>query len=269
MPSSFLELFRQSRRPTVKLDSYFAAYDELFAPFAGKDITFVEVGISGGGSLEAWKKFFGPKSRIIGIDLNPALRDELSREGFEVFVGDQASPTFWREFYATIGEIDILLDDGGHTNTQTWTTLTSSLPHIKDGGLLVIEDTHASYMRGFGNPSRDSLVSRVMACVDEINYRSSVIDERDRKARRHDRRKLLAGVDIAGRVDSIRFYESIVALSINSQRARRSQKMEFGSVSALPNSIHPEDFRHRGIREKLIARVRGRLRSIARRISPL
>jgi hypothetical protein len=266
MSSTFLELFRQSRRPTVKLDSYFAVYDQLFAPYAGKDITFVEVGISGGGSLEAWKKFFGPKSRIIGIDLNPALRDELTKDGFEIFIGDQASPAFWYDVYAKVGKVDILLDDGGHTNTQTWTTLTSSLPHINDGGLLVIEDTHASYMRGFGNPSRDSLVSRVMACVDELNYRSTVIDERDRRARRYDQRKLLAGVDIAGRVDSIRFYESIVALSIDSKRAVRSQKMEFGSVAALPNSVHPEDFRNRGIREKLVARVRGRLRSLARRL---
>jgi hypothetical protein len=262
MKSEIEQLFEQCRRPSAKHDTYFAVYDEMFAPYKGRDITFVEIGISGGGSLEVWKKYFGKDSRIIGIDLNPALRDDLEKDGFGIFIGDQADPAFWRSFYAQVGKVDILLDDGGHTNTQTWTTLTQSLEHINDGGLLVIEDTHTAYKRSFGNPSSSSLISRLAACVDEIAYRSSEIDELDRRARRGDQVRLLRDVDIAKKVHSIRFFESVVALYVDSRKCVPSQRAKFGSADALPRGEHPEDFRHRGIREALMHRVRGRMRRL-------
>ena len=42
-----------------------------FSKFKDKNITFVEIGVYNGGSLKIWKNYFGPKSRIIGIDINP------------------------------------------------------------------------------------------------------------------------------------------------------------------------------------------------------
>lgn len=260
MASEILELFQQCRRPTSKHDTYFVAYDELFGPYKGRDVAFVEVGISGGGSLEVWRRYFGKGSRIIGVDLNPALRDELKQDGFEVFIGDQADPAFWRSFYSAVGKVDILLDDGGHTNTQTWSTLKHSIEHINDGGLLVIEDTHASYMHAFGNPSKRSLVERVFTCVDEINYRSSAIDEIDQSTRRR------LDVNIAGLVHSIRFYESIIALSIDATKCQRSKVVRFGSAQALPDGAQPEDYRHRGIKDELTHRLRRRARRLLRRM---
>ena len=82
MQAGILELFSEAKRPTTKLDTYFDAYESLFAPFRGREVTFVEVGISGGGSLEVWKRYLGPQARIVGIDLNPELRDELVKEGW-------------------------------------------------------------------------------------------------------------------------------------------------------------------------------------------
>jgi hypothetical protein len=264
--SEIQKLFSQVRRPTTKLDTYFAAYDELFAPYKGRNITFVEVGISGGGSLEVWKRYFGPGSRIIGIDLNPELRDILAKDGFEVFIGDQADPAFWRSFYESVGPIDVLLDDGGHTNTQMWTTLTSALDHVRDGGLLVIEDTHAAYMRKFGNPSSHSIVARMAACIDEINYRSTLIDDRDRRTRSRDRARLLAGANIAGKVHGIRFYESIIALSIDASKCTPSRKTDFGSADQLPRGQLPVDYRDHGLREAWMHRIRGRIQSLVSRI---
>jgi len=260
MTSEIHELFAQCRRPSVKLDTYMAVYDELFAPYKGRDITFVEVGVLGGGSLEVWRRYFGSGSRIIGIDRNPTLKDELERDGYELAIGDQSDPAFWRSFYERVGQVDILLDDGGHTNTQTWTTLTSSLAHIRDGGMLVIEDTHASYMRRFGNPSRRSPISRLAACVDEIHYRSSEIGPEDRRARR--RRRPPRDVDIAGRVHSIRFYESIVALSVDARKCRPAQRARFGSLEALPGAVIPEDLRYQGIREVYRQRLRERAQGL-------
>jgi hypothetical protein len=250
--SEIHELFKQSRRPTTKHDGYFAVYDELFAPFKGKDITFVEIGISGGGSLEVWRKYF------IGIDLNPALQEELRREGFEVFIGDQADPAFWQRFFAEVGSVDVLLDDGGHTNTQTWTTLVNALPHIRDGGLLAIEDTHTAYKRSFGNPSSQSLIRRLFACVDQLNFRSNEIDDFDQRLSYRRETRDVVGVPIRERVHSIRFYESIIALGIDARKCKPSQRTAYGAVDSLPGGIHPEDFRAQGIRETIRHRVRAR-----------
>lgn len=267
--SEILALFEQSRRPTVKHAHYFAIYDELFAPYKGRDITFVEVGILGGGSLEAWRKYFGPKARIIGIDLNPVMKTELERDGFEVFIGDQADPAFWRAFFAQVGPIDVLLDDGGHTNTQTWTTVVEALDQVRDGGLIVVEDTHTAFMARFGNPSRDSLVHRLFVAVKELHYRSSEVTERDRAARPRWEKRLLRDVRVAKRVHSIRFYESVIALSIDARKCLDSSRTLHGSGTS------PDDFRHRGIRDAfdvratwatLALRVRGRVRRLLNKL---
>ena len=53
-----------------------------------------------------WKNFFGKKAKVIGIELNPDAK-KLEKKGFKIFVGDQSSPTFWKNFYKKVGNIDI------------------------------------------------------------------------------------------------------------------------------------------------------------------
>ena len=106
--------FSKSPYYSTKHSTYFDTYDLLLEKYKGKKITFVEVGIWGGGSLFMWRDFFGPKARIIGIDLNPeAIKWE--KDGFEIFIGNQSDPAFWEDFISKVGPIDVLLDDGGHT----------------------------------------------------------------------------------------------------------------------------------------------------------
>lgn len=64
-----------------------------------------------------WRNFFGESARIIGIDLNPDVV-KYRAFGFEIYIGEQADPEFWRRLLPTLGEIDILLDDGGHRYIQ-------------------------------------------------------------------------------------------------------------------------------------------------------
>src|SRR5438552_3287815 len=99
MPSDIFRTFQQSELPASKYDTYFDAYEDLLGKYRNKDITFVEVGVLGGGSLEAWKKYFGKGARIIGVDLNPAMKEFLEPRGYEIFVGDQSDPEFWQRFY--------------------------------------------------------------------------------------------------------------------------------------------------------------------------
>ena len=167
--SSILELFNLSKKNSIKYEKYLSVYDEILSDYRGKDITFVEIGVLDGGSLEMWKKYFGKNAKIIGIDLNPKSK-KFEQEGIEIFLGDQADKNFWESFFKKIGKVDIIIDDGGHTNKQQIVTTINSVKNINDGGMLVIEDTHTSYIREYGNPHKYSFVNFSKKIIDDINY---------------------------------------------------------------------------------------------------
>src|ERR1700722_9348231 len=75
---------------------YFEIYDRHFRHFRGKEITFLEIGIFSGGSLDMWADYFGPKARIYGVDIEPACR-AYENERIKVFIGDQADRQFWAQ----------------------------------------------------------------------------------------------------------------------------------------------------------------------------
>lgn len=184
---------------SLKHTTYFSVYDHLFSRFVGKAPVIVEVGVLNGGSLYMWRQFFGPDARIIGVDLNPDAV-WLREDGFEIHIGDQSDPQFWKGFFRQVGGVDILLDDGGHTYPQQIVTASSALPHIRDGGLLVVEDTHTSYMAEFGGPGDTSFVNWAVNMVHGVNHRFSAFAEN------HDPEL---------RVWSVQFFESIVAFHVD------------------------------------------------------
>ena len=214
--------FVESPHPTFKHTTYFHVYEELFAKYRGKPVTFVEVGILDGGSLFMWRKFFGQSARIIGIDLNPKAK-KWESDGFEIFIGSQSDPSFWESFCSDVGAIDILLDDGGHTYLQQIVTSEMMLDQITDGGMLVVEDMHTSYMDGFGD-RKLSFRNYVHAWMDKLNSRFGKFPK----------------IQSDRRVWSVFAFESIVAFNVD-----RSKSM---LVSAPIRNRQPvegaEDYRH-------------------------
>lgn len=219
--------FKRSPRLSIKVDSYFQVYEQLFGPYVDRPVVFVEVGILNGGSLFMWREFFGPQARIIGVDANPAAK-QWEAQGFEIHIGDQSDETFWDEFYRRVGEVDLLLDDGGHTNSQQVVTAAKAFERVRDGGLVVVEDVHASYMREFGNPSARSFVSFAKFVADAVNSRFHSLER--------------VGEAYARRVHSVAFYESIVAFSIDARRCWVGQVVGNGGASS-----QAADFRARGV----------------------
>jgi hypothetical protein len=175
-----------------------------------------------------WREFLGPQARIIGIDLNPLCR-ELEKDGFEIFIGDQSKPEFWSDFFAKVGDVDVLIDDGGHTNLHQLATLRASLEHVRDGGLVLVEDVHASYMGQFGNPHRFSFINRCKQAIDEINARCPE-----------------AGIEqtvFSKTVHSIAFYESIVAFQINRLLCVTSESLDNGGAPIVREDPSKKDIR--------------------------
>ena len=167
MPDSF-KSFETSKYYSTKHKNYFKIYDHIFKKYIGKKIILVEIGVLNGGSLFMWRNFFDGNAEIIGVDLNPKAK-KWEKHGFKIFIGNQSDPNFWRDFFKKVGSVDLVIDDGGHTNKQQVFTLLETIPNINDNGMLVVEDVHSSYMTKFRNPSKYSFISFSKIIVDELN----------------------------------------------------------------------------------------------------
>jgi len=224
--ASSFESFKRSPFSSTKHSTYFEVYDKVFDQYVGEKITLVEVGVLNGGSLFMWRDFFGDQARIIGIDLNPAAK-RWEKEGFEIFIGSQSDLDFWKNFIEAVGKIDILLDDGGHTYEQQIVTVESILPAINDGGLIVVEDTHTSYLDEFGSSSNKTFIAYAKNIVDGVNYRFGLLSER--KPERT--------------IYSVAFYESFVVFEVSRKKASRvSTPIDNGSRGFNAEDLRDEDF---------------------------
>ena len=132
-----------------KWDHYFDIYDRHFNEYAGKDVVLLEIGVSQGGSIDLWKQFFGEKLKYYGVDINPKCK-QFESGNVKIFIGSQEDKAFLQELNSEIPEIDILIDDGGHTMKQQIVTFEILFPKIKNGGIYLCEDNHSSYWLDFG-----------------------------------------------------------------------------------------------------------------------
>jgi SAM-dependent methyltransferase len=139
---------------------YFDIYERHLERFRGTPVHIVEIGVLGGGSLQMWHDYFGPETHVYGIDINPDSR-KLTRDGVEIFIGDQGDPKFWERFLEGEPTIDVVIDDGGHTARQQAVTIESLLAHVRPGGVYICEDIHGpfqpfhSFVDGLTRPLSD------------------------------------------------------------------------------------------------------------------
>ena len=95
MTDDLKKIFNETKNSSLKSDNYFEIYEKNLGKFIGKEITFVEIGVLNGGSLQMWKKYFGKKAKIIGIDINPECK-KFEDDQIKIFIGDQSSEDFWK-----------------------------------------------------------------------------------------------------------------------------------------------------------------------------
>ncbi len=145
--------FNNRGRLIHKWHHYFEIYHRHFARFRGRSPVIVEIGVFHGGSLQMWRNYFGPGARIIGIDIDPRCR-RFEDESTTILIGDQSDRRFLAEVRERLPQIDILIDDGGHTMTQQITTFDELYPHIQPEGIYLCEDIHTSLMEEYGGGYR-------------------------------------------------------------------------------------------------------------------
>lgn len=212
------DLFDASPKITDKWSRYFDVYQRYLEKYEGKNITFVEVGVQNGGSLEMWSKFFGPESKLYGIDISEScLNLKYDNPNIKIIIGDQENPEFWDKTLPAIGPIDVFIDDGGHTMGQQIVTLEKVWTQIKRNGVFICEDTHTSYFNiwGGGYKKHNSFLEYTKDFVDILHLKNT------------EQYNILLGSDISSIIknntnlskkefahdlSSIHFYDSMVVI---------------------------------------------------------
>lgn len=120
-------------------------------------LTLLEIGVGGyheldkgGASLRMWKAYF-PQARIAGLDLFDKRR--LEEERIRIFHGSQDDPSVIAAIASELGPLDIVIDDGSHHNVHVRATFELLFPHLREGGIYVVEDLQTSYWPKFGGSS--------------------------------------------------------------------------------------------------------------------
>jgi hypothetical protein len=135
---------------------YGDTYQRLFRPYKYRPIKLLEIGIGGykehlgGESLVAWSCYF-PFASIIGCDIED--RQTLQGGRIRIHQLDQSSEAQLITLAETEGPFDIIIDDGSHVNSHQILTAQVLLPHVKPGGLYVVEDVQTSYWPEYGGKS--------------------------------------------------------------------------------------------------------------------
>lgn len=156
-----------------------------------------------------WRRWLGDKARIIGIDLNPeALK--WKDHGFEIFIGDQGDPLFWRSTLKRIGTFDALLDDGGHQSFQQIVTAYEAIRVARNKCVVAVEDTVTSFMKDFSRHGKHTFLEFAKDATDILIGKSfGMFPGRFPKAA--NRRS----IEHFEHVHSIQFYNGIVAFKVD------------------------------------------------------
>jgi hypothetical protein len=136
-------------RMMLKWQHYFDIYHNHFSRFCGCPVTILEIGIYQGGSLQMWKNYFGPAAKIYGVDIDPRCK-EFEEDQIKIFIGDQTDRGFLRSLGEEIGNIDIIIDDGGHMMNQQIITFEEMFSFVGETGIYLVEDLHTSYWKEYG-----------------------------------------------------------------------------------------------------------------------
>jgi demethylmacrocin O-methyltransferase len=132
---------------------YTPVYQDLMRHARGKPVRLLEIGVGGyagalgGESLRMWESYF-PRGEITGIDLYD--KTTLSGGRVAVFQCSQVDGPKLTALARERGPFDFIIDDGSHHNAHQIETFALLWPHLKDGGIYIVEDVQTSYWPMYG-----------------------------------------------------------------------------------------------------------------------
>jgi cephalosporin hydroxylase len=165
------DLFLNHQGRTIhKWKHYFPAYEAHFARYINRPLTFLEIGCGKGGSLQMWKRYFGPHAQIVGIDIRPECA-EFHEDQISIRIGDQTNHQFLAQIIDEFGTPDIVLDDGSHVMAHIMESFRFLYHRTAADDVYMVEDLHTAYWDEFGGGLRKpgTFIEVAKLLIDELN----------------------------------------------------------------------------------------------------
>lgn len=181
-----------------KWKHYFPIYESHFGRYVNRPLVFWEIGCGSGGSLQMWKRYFGPHAQIIGLDIRPECA-AFSEDQIAVRIGDQSDLDFLDAVLAEFGTPDIILDDGSHIMAHVVASFSHLYEKTAANGVYMVEDLHTAYWDEFGGGVNrpGTFIELCKGLIDQLNADWS--------------RDILPPTPFTRSTQSMHFYDSIVA----------------------------------------------------------
>ncbi len=213
------DFMTHDEHPVDKWAHYFPIYERHFSWYVNKSLTFLEIGVARGGSLQMWQRYFGPLTKIVGIDIQERSKS-YETPGTFVRIGDQADERFLQSLIDEFGVPDIVLDDGSHRMEHISKTFNFLYPRLPKNGVYMVEDLHTAYWDEFGGGASkpDTFINISKNFIDRLNADHS--------------RGQVAPNFITRQTFGISFYDSVVVFEKgevwNKEVVHRGHKPLFG-----------------------------------------
>jgi hypothetical protein len=164
------DFLTHDEHPMDKWAHYFPIYDRHFSWYVNKSLTFLEIGVARGGSLQMWQRFFGPLAKIVGIDIQERSKS-YEVPGTFVRIGDQADERFLQSLIDEFGVPDVVLDDGSHRMEHISKTFNFLYPKLPKNGVYMVEDLHTAYWDEYGGgvSKPDTFINISKNFIDRLN----------------------------------------------------------------------------------------------------
>ncbi|RAS71037.1 hypothetical protein C8D87_1011338 [Lentzea atacamensis] len=154
---------------------YTQHYERHFARLRDEPVRVLEIGIggyadpdSGGASLRMWQRYFR-RGLVHGLDI---AEKNVTGPRIMTVRGDQSDAEFLGRLGEELGPFDVVIDDGSHLNEHVRISFHALFPHVRPGGLYVVEDLQTAYWpRWGGDPEAGPGTSMGMlkSFVDGLN----------------------------------------------------------------------------------------------------
>lgn len=136
------------------IHAYLSHYESHFSDKREQEISLLEIGVLYGRSLRMWKDYF-PRGKIFGID---AVEEYcFGEERIQCFCGRQENTRFLKRVVDATGDLDFIVDDGGHGAKQHVTSYEFLWDYVKPGGWYCIEDAFSIFNGCWTQPDHNTM----------------------------------------------------------------------------------------------------------------
>ena len=145
-------------------------YKSILNPLKNRPISFMELGIKFGGSIQYWDDFLKhPEAQIVGLDLK--VPDIEMSDRVTLYECDQNDSEQVKQIGDKHGPFDLVIDDASHFAKETRKCWDILWPKVKMGGYYIIEDWAVGYF-GKQLPQYEGMIEVVTNIMTKANHQT-------------------------------------------------------------------------------------------------